>query len=112
MVRLFLIVIVIVSIFSCSPKFHGDARLIGEWQPLTFGLPNIYFDSSHYFIIVKDSSVKTAYSLNYKVESGRIIAYAKDATFSINNILRLTSDTLILQDDRANDVIYYIRKRE
>lgn len=98
-------------VISCSHKFHGDARLFGEWHPLTRGLPNIYFDNTHYFFMDLDTTKKTAYGLFYRVDNDIITIKSKGIIYNVNVILKISQDTLILQDEKIRDIVCYVRRK-
>ena len=98
------------SLAACSAKFHGDSRLLGTWKSLQPGLSDIYFDSTRYFIMDLDSTKKTAYGLKYKVNRDILTTYSGGVAFSISKIIKITTDSIVLKDEKTDSIFYFIRK--
>lgn len=99
----------LILFISCSRKFHGDIRLFGEWKSLTYNLPGIYFDSTHFYIIRTDSTGRNSYQLSYKVKKDIITVSSQNAVFMVCEILKLNADTLVLEN--GDGVVYYTKQK-
>lgn len=107
----YFITLFLLALTACSAKFHGDSRLLGSWKSINSESSDIYFDSVHYFIMDVDKSKKTAYGLTYKVQGKTLTTYADNVIYSVSTIVKLTTDTIILRNEKTDSSYYYIRNK-
>lgn len=56
-----------------------------------------------------DKSKKTAYGLKYKIQGNTLTTYADNTIYSVSTIVKLTTDTIILKNEKTDSTYYYIR---